>query len=81
MIPPQADAEFATNMEEVLETDERPYDAQRPVVCMGEQPVQLVEDTRESVPATENDSQRVDFAYERAGTAAVFMFCEPLGVR
>ena len=79
MIPPQADAEFAANMEEVLETYERPFDAQRPVVCMDEQPVQLVKDTRESVPATENHPQRVDYEYERAGTAAVFVFCEPLG--
>ncbi|MDE0127690.1 MAG: transposase [Bryobacterales bacterium] len=78
VIPPQADAEFAANMEEVLETYERPNAAQQPVMCMDEQPVQLVKDTRESLPATENHPQRTDYEYERAGTAAVFMFCEPL---
>lgn len=62
----------------VLETCERPYDAQQPVVCIDEQPVQLVKDTRESVPATENHPQRKDCEYKRAGTAAVFLFCEPL---
>ncbi len=78
VIPPQADAEFAANMEEVLETYERPYDGEHPVVCLDEQPVQLVKDTRESQPATGSHPQRVDYEYERAGTAAVCMFCEPL---
>ena len=42
VIPPEANAEFAASMEEVLETYERPYDPEVPVVCMDEQPVQLV---------------------------------------
>ena len=52
MSPPQADAKSAANMEKALEACERPYDAQHPVVCMDEQPVQLVKDTRESLLAT-----------------------------
>ena len=78
VIPLEPDAEFAACMEEVLETYERPYDAQRPVVCMDEQPVQLVKDTRAPVAATREHPERVDYEYERAGTAAVFLFCEPL---
>ena len=78
MIPPEADAEFAASMEEVLATYQRPYDAERPVVCMDEQPVQLVNETREPVAATADRPRRVDYEYERAGTAAVFLFCEPL---
>ena len=65
-------------MEEVLETYERPYDAERPVVCMDEQPVQLVKETRAPLAATREHPERVDYEYERAGTAAVFMFCEPV---
>ena len=42
-----------------------------------EQPVQLVRETREPVLATAAHPQRVDYEYERAGTAAVFLFCEP----
>ena len=42
VIPPQADAEFTANMEEVLETYEKPYNSAIPVLCMDEQPVQLV---------------------------------------
>ena len=49
MIPPEADAEFAAHMEEVLDTYARPYDAHRPVVCMDEQPVQCVKETRPPV--------------------------------
>ena len=58
MIPPEADAEFAARMEDVLETYERPYDPQRPVVCMDEQPVQLLKETRVPLPATPEHPQR-----------------------
>ncbi len=79
MIPPEQDAEFVAAMEEVLETYAQPYDAQQPVVCMDEQPVQLVRETRQPLAATAEHPQRVaDYEYERAGTAALFMFCEPL---
>jgi hypothetical protein len=44
VIPPEADAEFVANMEEVLETYTKPYDSTRPVLCMDEQPVQLVKE-------------------------------------
>ena len=79
MIPPEADAEFAAHMEEVLDTYARPYDARRPVVCMDEQPVQLVKETRPPVEATRDHPRRVDYEYERAGTACIFLFGEPLG--
>ncbi len=79
VIPPEEDAEFSACMEEVLETYERPCDAQPPVTCMEEQPVQLIQETREALPAMKQHPQRVDYEYERAGTAAVFMFCEPFG--
>lgn len=78
MIPPEANAEFVANMEEVLETYAQPYDARYPVVCMDEQPVQLLKETRVPLPATESHARRVDYEYERAGTASIFMFCEPL---
>jgi len=41
VIPPEANSEFVANMEEVLETYARPYDAAFPAVHMDEQPVQL----------------------------------------
>jgi hypothetical protein len=45
---------------------------------MDEQPVQLLKETRQPVPATRRHPRRVDYEYERAGTASIFMFAEPL---
>jgi len=78
VIPPDANAEFVANMEEVLEVYERPYDPDYPVVCMDEQPVQLLNETRVPIKATKQHPQRVDYEYERNGTASIFMFAEPL---
>ena len=50
--PPEADAEFVAAMEEVLDTYEKPYDPACPVVCMDEQPVQLLKETRVPIAAT-----------------------------
>ena len=65
-------------MENVLETYGKPYDPQVPVLCMDGQPVQLQKETRVPMPATTDHPRRVDYEYERAGTAAIFMFAEPL---
>jgi hypothetical protein len=78
VIPPETNAEFVASMEEVLETYAQPYDKRYPVVCMDEQPVQLLKETRVPVPATKKHARRVDYEYERAGIASIFMFCEPL---
>jgi len=78
VIPPEANAEFVANMEEVLEVYARPYDPKHPVVCMDEQPVQLVKEVRQPIAATKDHARRVDYEYERAGTASIFMFAEPL---
>jgi hypothetical protein len=78
VIPPEADGEFVASMEEVLETYEKPYDPNRPVLCMDEQPVQLIKETRKPIAATKEYPRRVDYEYERAGTASIFMFTEPL---
>jgi hypothetical protein len=66
VIPPEADGEFVAAMELVLETYAQPYDRQRPVLCMDEQPVQLLKETRVPIAGTKNHPRRV------------FMFCEPL---
>lgn len=78
VIPPESDAEFVANMEEVLETYEKPYNPACPVLCMDEQPVQLLKETREPLAATAKHGKRVDYEYERAGTANIFLFTEPL---
>ena len=78
VIPPKADAEFVAAMEAVLDTYEKPYDPDQPVLCMDEQPVQLIKETRCPIPATRRHARRIDYEYERAGTASIFLFTEPL---
>jgi hypothetical protein len=78
VIPPESDAEFVAQMEEVLDLYAKPYDPACPVICMDEQPVQLQREVRQPIPATAQQAKRVDYEYERAGTASIFMFTEPL---
>ena len=78
VIPPEANSAFAAGMEDVLDTYAQPYDKRFPVLCMDEQPVQLLKETRVPIPASKNHPRRVDYEYERAGTASIFMFAEPL---
>ncbi len=65
-------------MEVVLDLYEEMYDAQRPVVCFDETPVQLVAETRKPQPVAPGRPQRYDYEYERRGTANIFMVMEPL---
>jgi hypothetical protein len=78
VIPPKANGEFVAAMENVLDTYVLPYDPRYPVLNMDEQPVQLLNETRQPIPATKDRPRRVDYEYERAGTASIFMFTEPL---
>lgn len=78
VIPPEANAEFVANMEDVLDIYARPYDCELPVLCMDEQPVQLVEEIRQPIAATKKHPKRVDYEYKRAGVGNIFMFNEPL---
>jgi len=70
-------------MENVLEVYHRPFDPRFPVVAMDEQPIQLLQHTRQVIPARPNENsfaghpERVDYEYERNGTACVFMFVAP----
>ena len=78
MIPPKHDAEFVACMEDVLDIYERPCDSRFPVVCMDEQPVQLIDETRISLPIEPGQPERYDYEYRRNGTAVNFIFAEPL---
>ena len=78
VIPPEADGEFVAQMEDVLDVYAQPYNADCPVICMDEQPIQLQKEMRHPIEATATHPKRVDYEYERAGTASIFMFTEPL---
>jgi hypothetical protein len=81
-IPPAQRGTFVAHMEDILDFYHPPYDPQVPLVGMDEQPVQLIKETREPLPAEQGKPERYDYEYERNGTATIFMFTEPLrGVR
>lgn len=78
MIPPTQNEEFVAHMEDILEIYHRPYDPECPLICMDEQPIQLIGETRIPIPATINHPEIIDYEYKRNGTANIFMFTEPL---
>ena len=65
-------------MEDVLEVYKRPYDPTRPVICLDETNRQLIEETRQTIPAQPGQPQRVDYEYRRHGVVNLFMMFEPL---
>ena len=65
-------------MEDVIEVYHRPYDPRRPVVCIDEQPVQLIGETRAPIPAAPGRPLRYDYEYRRNGTANLFVAFAPL---
>jgi hypothetical protein len=69
--------DYITQMEDVLETYEQPYDPQQPVVCLDEKPVMLHADVRPASPVKPGREARRDNEYERCGTANVFCAVEP----
>ena len=78
MIPPEQSGAFVAHIEDVLEVYQMPYDPQIPMVCMDEQPVQLIKEVRKPLPAAEGKPEHYDYEYERNGTANIFLFTEPL---
>jgi len=65
-------------MEDVLDLYQQPRDPRRPLVCMDEQFKQLVREVRPPRRPAPGRPARVDYEYERAGTANVFLFVAPL---
>ncbi len=65
-------------MEDVLEVYSRPYDPQRPVVCMDEMHKQCTKEVRNPIPASSGKLERHDSEYERNGGVNIFICSEPL---
>jgi len=64
-------------MEDVLELYAEPYDAKRPQVNFDETSKQLIQETRQALPARPGQPARFDYEYERNGTRNLFLFTEP----
>lgn len=78
-IPAEQDGAFVARMEQVLEVYARPYEARFPVVCMDEQPFQLLSERRRPVSLGGRRGRLVDYEYVREGSCTVWMFVDPLG--
>ena len=78
-IPPDHNASFVANMEDVLEVYSRPYDEDYPVVCMDESSVQLIGEVQKPIPAKPGHPNLQDDEYVRYGVASIFIEVEPLG--
>jgi hypothetical protein len=76
--PPEPNAAFVAHREEVVELYQRPDAPRHPLGNMEAKPVQLLQETRPPWPAKPGKPQRYDDAYERVGTANVFLLTEPL---
>jgi hypothetical protein len=69
-------------MENILAIYAMPPDDDIPLVCMDEQPVQLLEDRISPISAKPASVAKEDYQYERNGTCNIFMFVAPhLGIR
>lgn len=71
---PKIDVAYVWRMEEILELYGDPLDPKKPVVCFDETPYQLIAESRPHIPMKPVRRLRVDYEYERKGTANLFMF-------
>jgi len=78
VIPPEANAEFVCQMEDILELYTRPYDPNYPLVCLDESSKQLISEVRTPLPAEPGQVERYDYEYKREGVCNLFMMFEPL---
>jgi DDE superfamily endonuclease len=65
-------------MEEVLEVYQHPEEPEFPVLCLDETTQQLVKETLNPILAQPGQPERIDYEYERNGTANLFMVCAPM---
>lgn len=65
-------------MEDVLCVYQRPYDPQRPVVCLDEIEKALRSTPRGAIALQSGQPRREDYEYARAGKCSVFLALEPL---
>jgi transposase len=72
-IPPEGSGEFVWRMEDIPSVYTQPYDPKRPQVCLDEVSKQLLAEKREPLPVRPGRAKRVDYEYERKGTANLFL--------
>lgn len=77
-IPAQQNGEFVARMEDVLEVYALTYDKRVPLICMDEQPCQLLDEKLTPIPMRPGKIAKEDYEYVRCGTCSIFILTEPL---
>jgi hypothetical protein len=78
VITPEQNCEFVAAMEDILELSGLPRDPDIPLICMGEQPMQILGDKIKPIEMKPGKDKKEDYQYERNGTCSIFMFSAPL---
>ncbi len=75
---PKRDAAYVAAMEDILDVYAAPYDPRQPVVCTDEKLVTLHAHLQEPLPVIPGHCEKIDYEYQRTGTANLFVSIEPL---
>ena len=70
--------DYLARMEDVLSLYNAPYNEKHPVVCLDELPFQLLGEQVEPLRTKPGAVKKIDYEYQRKGTASVFVAFEPL---
>jgi len=70
-------AEYRKRMYAILALYEKPYNPQRPMICMDEKSKQLLAHTRMALIMKPGKVRKEDYEYERRGTRNIFVAVEP----
>ena len=69
----EIDAEYRGCMYDVLDLYEKPYNPKRPQVCLDEKLKHLIGEKRKPIPMKPGSCEKVDYEYDRNGTANIFV--------
>jgi len=65
-------------MEDILDLYSQPFDPRRPIVCLDEFSLQILDEKTAPLKAKPGKIRKEDYEYVRKGTCSVFMIVEPL---
>jgi hypothetical protein len=69
----EIDDEYKERMYVLLDLYEEEYDPKRPVICLDEKPIQLINDKRRPIPMEKGKLEKYDYEYKRNGKANIFV--------
>jgi len=70
--------EYIGRMEKILDIYALPYNNTKPIICVDEKPIQLIENKKDPIKMKPGSPKKVDYEYQRNGTVNTFVGVEPL---